>query len=428
MRDPEVVELKREIERWKEAMRAHDVLRDALRQELEAEKAAHGRTKELYASALDCLKKAKDYGEAQREHALFASPPASPDTLPLRPAVAWFAQAMERKLRENDHKGGWLDDKCDLAFLLGKLTEERSELTRAIRERGTPEQCLDEAADVANIAMMIADVCQPVVREDGWDQPVDAAHWRSQQNQDSGSPGEAARDAAIVASEGSSPKESARSGDASLPKKKCRCASAALGSTCCDICEHDLSCPIHGDGTDCYGVAPVPEVADASLSTDRARLEAEGWCFEAPPPGEIGNWHDVLFCGKVYQGTYARLNYEQWCSSSSLMNWHEATLCAPGDVTAWRRAKPIAPSPDAGIEAVKAEVARLDGRVHALEDSVDRLFAQGKRLAELELQGSVTRKLAVAALLAPGPVSEKDIPDALARIERLEHERAGKAP
>jgi hypothetical protein len=92
--------------------------------------------------------------------------------LPLRPALAWFAQAMERKLRANDHKGGWIDGKCDLLFLFEKLTEERRELTRATGKGGTPEQILEEAADVANIAMMIADVCQTFASPEGWDQPA----------------------------------------------------------------------------------------------------------------------------------------------------------------------------------------------------------------------------------------------------------------
>jgi hypothetical protein len=72
----EVAELKRELQQLDTDSDAIDRSRRAtiatLRQELEAEKAAHQRTKELYASAIDCLKKAKEY----------ASPPASPDNTP----------------------------------------------------------------------------------------------------------------------------------------------------------------------------------------------------------------------------------------------------------------------------------------------------------------------------------------------------------
>jgi hypothetical protein len=89
-RDAEVAELKRELEETKlhskdrravwrertltaeaEMQRARDKAL-GLRQELEAEKAAHQRTKELYESALDCLKKAKEY----------ASPNTPPEPLP----------------------------------------------------------------------------------------------------------------------------------------------------------------------------------------------------------------------------------------------------------------------------------------------------------------------------------------------------------
>lgn len=31
----------------------------------------------------------------------------SEDTIAPRPAVVWFAQQMETKLQENDHKAGW---------------------------------------------------------------------------------------------------------------------------------------------------------------------------------------------------------------------------------------------------------------------------------------------------------------------------------
>lgn len=90
----------------------------------------------------------------------------------LRPEVLAFAQAMEAKLRENDHKGGWKND--DPRALLRRLREETDELDPAVtayeaRRRERPgdddhvaeasRRVLREAADVANFAMMIADVC-----------------------------------------------------------------------------------------------------------------------------------------------------------------------------------------------------------------------------------------------------------------------------
>jgi len=91
----------------------------------------------------------------------------------IRPAVLLFAAAMEQKLRENDEKkGGWGDE--SESFLLGRLREETDELDREIErfhranaafmrceERADPNararDVRREAADVANLAMMLAD-------------------------------------------------------------------------------------------------------------------------------------------------------------------------------------------------------------------------------------------------------------------------------
>ncbi len=81
----------------------------------------------------------------------------------LRPEVRWFAQEMERQLRANDHKGGWQEMS---PFVLGRrLLEEYEELLSAcLAAQRTPDRLpfhssvLEEAADVANFAMMIADV------------------------------------------------------------------------------------------------------------------------------------------------------------------------------------------------------------------------------------------------------------------------------
>jgi NTP pyrophosphatase (non-canonical NTP hydrolase) len=89
----------------------------------------------------------------------------------VRPEVAAFALAMERKLRENDWKGGWQNDAPEA--LLERLYDEAQELSIAqvqleVRALESPDpahaasnrrRVLDEAADVANFALMVADVC-----------------------------------------------------------------------------------------------------------------------------------------------------------------------------------------------------------------------------------------------------------------------------
>lgn len=98
--------------------------------------------------------------------------------LKLRPEVARFAALMERTLRENDHKGGW--KKCEPEWLLNRLGEEVQELVDAqqrlkwalpMEDRGDIPVFRKvlalgkEAADVANFAMMIADVCDALAKE-----------------------------------------------------------------------------------------------------------------------------------------------------------------------------------------------------------------------------------------------------------------------
>ncbi len=76
-----------------------------------------------------------------------------------RPEVRAFADAMERRLRANDWKGGWQNE--NVWHLLGRLRGETYELegTLPTVSRPTGPGVLDEAADVANFALMIADVC-----------------------------------------------------------------------------------------------------------------------------------------------------------------------------------------------------------------------------------------------------------------------------
>lgn len=71
-----------------------------------------------------------------------------------RPSVQRFAEQMEQKLFENDHKADWLTE--TVGDLLVMLRDECRELREAV-ECGTSMEIVREAADVANIAMMIAD-------------------------------------------------------------------------------------------------------------------------------------------------------------------------------------------------------------------------------------------------------------------------------
>lgn len=82
-----------------------------------------------------------------------------------RREVMDFAVLMERELRNNDHKGGWKE--CDAYELAQRVTEEANELLpealQASIHSPVPSEFRDsvgeEAADVANMAMMVADVC-----------------------------------------------------------------------------------------------------------------------------------------------------------------------------------------------------------------------------------------------------------------------------
>lgn len=82
----------------------------------------------------------------------------------LRPELAWFAKKMEEKLKENDYKNEW-EDSIDLDYLFIRLVEEVGELAREIgNPYSPPEQTVEEAVDVANFAMFIADVMRKYYR------------------------------------------------------------------------------------------------------------------------------------------------------------------------------------------------------------------------------------------------------------------------
>lgn len=74
----------------------------------------------------------------------------------LRPSLLRFALEMERKLKDNDHKPGWEDD--DNNDLFERILDEARELRDAIENSvPLPTRVIEEAVDVANFAMMIAD-------------------------------------------------------------------------------------------------------------------------------------------------------------------------------------------------------------------------------------------------------------------------------
>lgn len=93
----------------------------------------------------------------------------------LRPEVLAFAGAMEKKLRENDNKGGW--EKMQSSWLRDRMREEMGELDSAIDAYVTAidplksthgqlepfrKAVLAECADIANYAMMVASVCKAI--------------------------------------------------------------------------------------------------------------------------------------------------------------------------------------------------------------------------------------------------------------------------
>jgi NTP pyrophosphatase (non-canonical NTP hydrolase) len=76
-----------------------------------------------------------------------------------RRLVRQFAVFMRRKLRENRFKGGWREETGE--FLMEKFHEEVGELVEAIEADNLSQFDLrdvqEEAADVANMAMILAD-------------------------------------------------------------------------------------------------------------------------------------------------------------------------------------------------------------------------------------------------------------------------------
>jgi hypothetical protein len=432
---------------------------DTLRQELEAEKAAHQEAARAWAGAhsraaqnaravpsvLDLAKaiRAGYFGDGRWDMAstfersdwinaakasiqLFASPPASPDNTPPVP----LPEVLPAGTRTHEDNGLVFASEAKLTMEWGNRPHYR-----AMHPDGW--YGLFEASD------------------------IDWAHWRSQQNQDSGSPGSSGADGHT---------NSAQPGDASLSDEQWLRQQLEGMTTARPIgfrYEHEDESWI----ASAPGVEPLVfrgtvrlrsdralrEILERSgwpmrrnctpvdPSTDRARLEAEGWCFDFPPEGELGEEHELLLDEISSCAGDPKTGWKYLGEDHGFYEWRHPTrpgrLPAMGDagcsVLAWRRAKPIAPSPDAGIEAVQAEVAALSRRVSELyEASVDALKdaenglggaidVLGKRLDELELQGRVTRRFVelLSGYVPRGPHMGLE----LARIEREERERAGKA-
>jgi hypothetical protein len=101
---------------------------------------------------------------------LYLAPQPAQVSEGVHPSVAAIALAMQYKLNKNRNKdgAGWVRDSsgarngwkgCSVEFLIGKLHEEVGELIEAITLQHGLEAIRNEAADVGNLAMMLADVC-----------------------------------------------------------------------------------------------------------------------------------------------------------------------------------------------------------------------------------------------------------------------------
>jgi hypothetical protein len=90
---------------------------------------------------------------------------ADRDAVRIRPEVRAIAEAMEERLKRNEWKGGW--DAMSVAALFKRLGQEIAELRRETKKpnaKQNPYMIRHEAADVANFAMMIADVCNALTK------------------------------------------------------------------------------------------------------------------------------------------------------------------------------------------------------------------------------------------------------------------------
>lgn len=74
----------------------------------------------------------------------------------MREEIWRFAEAMEQKLQENDHKTSWKYHGVD--YFMRRILEELEELEQALKSRHPSKEYIKrEAADIANFAMFIFD-------------------------------------------------------------------------------------------------------------------------------------------------------------------------------------------------------------------------------------------------------------------------------
>lgn len=95
----------------------------------------------------------------------------------LRHPVQLFAERMEKKLKRNDHKGGWHD--MNIGQLLDRQKEETKEAKTALNvfwahicanepkeaTREALEAALDELADMGNFTMMLSDRIKRIYKD-----------------------------------------------------------------------------------------------------------------------------------------------------------------------------------------------------------------------------------------------------------------------
>jgi len=74
----------------------------------------------------------------------------------LRPVVQAFAEAMEEKLRKNDHRGVW--DHTDYEYIWCDINRHLGKMTFSIHIGRDKGKILADAADVANLCMILCDI------------------------------------------------------------------------------------------------------------------------------------------------------------------------------------------------------------------------------------------------------------------------------
>ena len=112
------------------------------------------------------------YEACLRDNKLQLAQPPSATIDAVRPVVQWFAQEMERVLKQNDHKSGWQD--MSLTEIMARLREESLELAIEVRRNDLNAGAIvKEAVDVANFCMFMADRATPNRQRLALPQPED---------------------------------------------------------------------------------------------------------------------------------------------------------------------------------------------------------------------------------------------------------------